>query len=67
MSRQYDGNIAALDAHETADARWLDSRPVCDICGEPIQEEFYYDVDGELYCKKCMDAWLYDMKRCIND
>lgn len=29
--------------------------PVCSWCGEPIQDEYLYEVDGELLDEICMD------------
>ena len=34
--------------------RWLEKLPVCSVCGEPIQDDFLFDVDDELYCEECM-------------
>lgn len=41
--------------------RWEDKRqevenrlPICDICGEPIQDEYLYDLDGEIVCVDCL-------------
>lgn len=31
----------------------LQRRPVCSHCGEPIQDERLWDINGELYCPKC--------------
>jgi formylmethanofuran dehydrogenase subunit E len=35
--------------------RELDSLPKCDICGEPITDDFLYDIDGTLVCEKCLN------------
>ena len=37
---------------------WLQSRPVCDLCKDPIQEEFYYDLGGMKICEHCKDEGL---------
>lgn len=30
----------------------------CDECGHEIEDgEIYYDIDGYLYCEKCMDKY----------
>ena len=29
--------------------------PVCDWCGEPIQGEYAFRINGELVCKVCVD------------
>ncbi len=41
--------------HEAEQEKWLAKRPKCDICKEPIQDEFLYDMDGVIMCKKCME------------
>ena len=28
-------------------------RPICERCGEHIQEENLWDIDGTLYCPEC--------------
>lgn len=33
----------------------LDGLPVCCCCGNHIQDDHYYDVDGEIYCGDCME------------
>lgn len=46
--------------HEAKEAAWLAKRPVCAKCGEPIQDEYAYDIndDGQLFCEECKDEWL---------
>ena len=34
--------------------KWLQSLPVCDDCGEAIQDEYYYEIDGNKYCDRCV-------------
>lgn len=36
----------------------LKNRPVCCECGEHIEEDFYYQVAGEIYCDSCIDKCL---------
>lgn len=33
--------------------KWLESRPVCDKCGEPIQDDHMYFVYPHQYCPEC--------------
>lgn len=33
---------------------WLEKRPVCDQCGEHIQDDHYYFINGETLCESCM-------------
>ena len=32
----------------------LERLPVCDECGNPIQDEEYYEFDGTLICEECL-------------
>lgn len=34
----------------------LESRPVCDFCGEHIQEESYHMICGDIICDNCLDG-----------
>lgn len=34
--------------------RELAKRPRCTDCGEPIQDEVYYEFDGKSYCPDCL-------------
>ena len=39
-------------------------RPLCSHCGERIQDEEAYLINGEFYCEKCMEqeykVWVDD-------
>ena len=26
----------------------------CDSCGENITDDYYYDIDGHIFCKECV-------------
>ena len=41
--------------HDAEQEEWLASRPVCDICGEPIQDEEYHVLFGKNICNRCLD------------
>ena len=28
--------------------------PVCDDCGEVINDDYYYEVEGDILCEECM-------------
>ena len=40
--------------HDAEQSAWEERLPKCDFCGEPIQDEYLYDIDGEIYCEECM-------------
>jgi len=45
---------------------WLESRPECCECGEPIQEDYAYRLDEGLMCEECMECWLKDRRESID-
>lgn len=42
--------------HDREQERLLERLPVCEghKCGERIQDDMYFDIDGEILCEKCM-------------
>jgi formylmethanofuran dehydrogenase subunit E len=48
-------NLDAYDAYEKEQEKELASRPKCAWCGEPIQEECAYRINGEWVCEHCID------------
>lgn len=47
----FDAQLAERDA---SDLKWEQKHPFCDKCGWQIQDEYYYDVDGEILCEECI-------------
>ena len=43
-----------FNRRDAEEAAWLKSLPHCEDCGEPIQDEYYYNLDGEILCEDCM-------------
>lgn len=43
--------------------RRLEQLPVCDCCGEPIQDEYRWEIGNEVYCERCAN----DLFRVSND
>lgn len=39
------------DAEKQAE---LDRQPTCYECGEKIQEDFLYEINGECICERCL-------------
>lgn len=48
-----DAEVAQMDAE-----RWLDSRPTCELCGQPIQEDYYFRIDDMNICEYCWDPYI---------
>lgn len=44
-----------LRMREDAEARYMKALPTCDCCGEKIEDEYLFDIDGNLYCPDCAD------------
>ena len=51
-------NYDAFMKHEAEQEEWLERLPVCDYCGEPIQDEHCYVIDEEFFCPDCMDKYF---------
>lgn len=47
---------ADFDRYDREQERQLARLPICEghKCGKRIQDEDYYDVDGEILCEECM-------------
>jgi len=50
-----DDPITDFEAYDRQQAAKLDKLPKCDECGEPIQDETYYEIEGKNYCLKCLE------------
>lgn len=42
-------------AHDRKQAKYLAQLPVCEICCEPIQDEHYFEINGDVMCEKCLN------------
>ena len=49
-----DDPIADFNRHQEDMERRLEQRPRCSQCDEHIQEEFCFEINGELICEGCM-------------
>ncbi len=47
-----------FDRHDREQAKRLAELPVCDVCDDPIQEDFYFEINGENICECCMDRFF---------
>jgi len=45
-----------FEAHDREQQQELDRLPVCDgkRCGKRIDEDYYFEIDGEILCEACM-------------
>lgn len=47
-----------LAQREREQERWLNSRPVCGVCGEPIQDDYFYKPEDEIMCEACFNDYV---------
>ena len=46
-----------FDQWDAEQARYLARLPKCSECGQPIQDEEYYEIDGKFYCSDCLETY----------
>lgn len=44
--------------------RALARLPECDCCGHHVQDEYYYEINGDVVCPKCLDSHY---RKWVND
>lgn len=49
-------NYELWEKHDSQLQADLAELPECDWCGENIQEEHYYDIDGDKVCDECIKS-----------
>lgn len=54
--------------YERDQARRLAKFPTCDYCGEPITDEYFYNIDGTFICEACLkDEFRKDTEDYMED
>lgn len=56
-----DDPVSDFARHDAEQEAWLLKRPVCADCGEHIQDEEAYYINGEWVCMDCMDSYLREV------
>ena len=44
-----------FDRWDAEQSKKLERLPKCGICGEPIQSEHYYEINGDNVCPDCLE------------
>lgn len=52
-----------FDNYDREQAEKLDRLPKCRHCGEPIQDDYAFEYEGDLYCEECFDWWVKELMR----
>ena len=50
----YIDNYDLFVENDAEQERWLQSRPICSDCEEPITDDYLYEIDGEHICEDCL-------------
>lgn len=58
MRYRTDNPYKDFERHDREQQEWLDSRPVCDGCFNPIQDDFYYDIYDQKICEDCLKQYF---------
>lgn len=45
--------IRDFERHDSEQREWLEKLPKCDLCGEPIQDDYFWEFAGDKYCEEC--------------
>lgn len=48
-------NYDLWEAHEANQEKLLEKLPECEICGHPIQDDFYYEINDAIICENCLN------------
>lgn len=59
-----DDPVADFERYDSRLEDALNQLPKCVDCGEPIQDDDLFDIDGDLYCEECMKA---NFKKSVED
>lgn len=61
--RYTDNPVADFERYDREQQQKLAALPVCSECGEPIQDEYFYLINGENICEEC----LKDYRKSVDD
>ena len=59
-----DDPIADFMAYDAEREAELERLPVCSCCEEPIQDDFFYEINDEAICEVCLNAYF---KKRVDD
>ena len=47
-------NYDLWERHDNEQEEALEEFPHCDYCGNVIQDEHYFDINGDIVCEECL-------------
>ena len=48
-------NYERWKQHDAEKQAELDKLPVCEYCGERIQDDYYFEINDECICEDCLN------------
>jgi formylmethanofuran dehydrogenase subunit E len=59
-----DDPAADYDRYDAEQQAKLDKLPKCDYCDNPIQDDYCYEINGDVLCEECLNnhfrKWVED-------
>ena len=47
-------NYSLWQRHDSEQEEALEKLPCCDYCGDTIQDDHYFDINGDIVCEDCL-------------
>ena len=57
MMFRTDDPIRDFERYDAYQVEELKKRPVCEVCGEPIVDDYYYDIFDQKVCSDCLKEY----------
>ena len=52
---QIPDNLDRFESHDAEQERQLQKLPVCEYCGEHIQDDYFFQINDEIICEGCLN------------
>ena len=59
-----DNPLADFNRHDAEQERKRQQLPICYECGNPITDEYLYEINGEYICSECLES---NHKKSVED
>lgn len=65
MFYRTDDPHADFDRWDAEEQKALDKLPICADCGEPVQDDHFYEICDEVICPDCIENYRKPIEDCI--
>lgn len=52
-----DDPVRDFERHDREQQKRLEQLPECDKCGDPIQDDHFYEIEGKTICPHCLETY----------